>query len=323
MKDRIVIGTRGSALALWQAEKVREMLLEAHDGLGVELEIIQTKGDKILDVALSKIGDKGLFTKELENALVDGRADIAVHSLKDMQTVLPEGLALACITERAEPEDALVAAAGMTLEALPQNARVATGSLRRRAQLLALRPDLQIEEVRGNVGTRLQRYREHGWEGMILARAGLLRLGLEDEIAQVIPPDVMIPAVGQGALGIETREDDAETIELLATIEHAPTRRAAELERAFLRTLEGGCQAPIGAYATVAERDDDHCCDVTLTGFLSSLDGRNAMRERVSAAVEREDAEPGRIGRELAEKMIGDGGGAILGGIDRTEGGVT
>lgn len=316
MKDRIVIGTRGSALALWQAEKVAGLLKEAHPGLLVELEVIQTKGDKVLDLALSKIGDKGLFTKELENALFDRRADLAVHSLKDMQTLLPGGLALACITERAEPEDALVARTGMRLETLPEGARVATGSLRRRAQLLAMRPDLQIEEVRGNVGTRLERYREHGWDGMILARAGLVRLGLEREIAEVIPPDVMIPAVGQGALGIETRADDLETIELLGAIAHRPTRITSELERAFLRRLEGGCQAPIGAYATTTTREDDRV-DITLTGFVSSLDGTNAMRDQVTATIDVNHPEPGHHGLELAEKMLTKGAAEILAALDR------
>ncbi len=320
MKDRIVIGTRGSALALWQAEKVAAMLKEAHPDLLVELEVIETKGDKVLDVALSKIGDKGLFTKELENALFDRRADIAVHSLKDMQTLLPEGLTLACITERAEPEDALVARAGMTLDTLPEGARVATGSLRRRAQLLATRPDLKIEEVRGNVGTRLKRYREHGWDGMILARAGLVRLGLEGEIAEVIAPERMIPAVGQGALGIETREDDLETIELLGAIAHPPTRITSELERAFLRRLEGGCQAPIGAYATVTSPDDKNRVEITLTGFISSLDGATAMRDHITTTIDLDDPAPGLHGDELAEKMLDAGADEILAALDREEG---
>ncbi len=322
--DQLVIGTRGSALALWQAEHVAALLRSAHPGLSVRLEVIETKGDKILDVALSKIGDKGLFTKELENALLERRADVAVHSLKDMQTVLPERLTLAAITEREVPEDALVAEHGMTIDALPQGARVATGSLRRRAQLLAHRPDLQIVEVRGNVGTRLGKYRDAGWEGMILAHAGLARLGFAGEIAEVISPQKMIPAVGQGALGLEAREGDERTLALLRAIEHPPTRLSSELERAFLRHLEGGCQAPIGAYATlhVVEEEVD-LYDVELIGLIASVDGVAVVRGSRSGQVRYGDPDAGAMGRDLAEEMLGRGGAQILENIDRESSGGT
>ena len=300
MSDRLIIGTRGSALALWQSNRVADLLRLRHPGLEVSLEIIETKGDKVLDVALSKIGDKGLFTKELENALLEGRIDLAVHSLKDMQTTLPEGLTLGAVTERADPEDALVAPDGTTIDSLPEGGTVGTGSLRRRAQLLALRPDLKIAEGRGNVQTRLRRYRENGWDGMILARAGLERLDLGGEIAWVIPADVMVPAVGQGALGVEIRADDERTASLVAAVEHGPTRIVAEAERAFLRHLEGGCQAPIAAHGTI---EGDR---LRLTGLVASLDGKEVIRKTVVGSQKRE------TGTELAEELLAEGAGKIL-----------
>lgn len=303
---RVVIGTRGSDLALWQSNTVAAMLRQVHPELVVELQVIETKGDQVLDVALSKVGDKGLFTKELENALLENEVDIAVHSLKDMQTQLPDGLQLGAVTERAAPEDALVAFPGTTLASLPQGATVATGSLRRRAQLLHHRPDLNIVEVRGNVPTRLRRYKENGWDGMILARAGLERLNLADAIAQVIDPAVMIPAVGQGALGIEIRRGDEQTLAIVQALEHSDTRSAADAERAFLRRLEGGCQAPIGAFAVV-EGDQ-----LSLAGVISSLDGRQTIRGETEG--ETKDAE--EIGRTLAERLLAEGGAAIMAEIE-------
>ncbi|MEZ4784180.1 MAG: hydroxymethylbilane synthase [Candidatus Kapaibacterium sp.] len=297
------MGTRGSALALWQSNAIADMLRAAHPHLHVSLEIIETKGDKVLDLALSKIGDKGLFTKELENALLERRVDIAVHSLKDMQTELPEGLTLGAVTERASPEDALIAQPGTTLHTIPEGGIVATGSLRRRAQLLSLRPDLQIVDVRGNVGTRLQKYRDGGWDGMILARAGLERLGLENEIAQIIPADLMVPAVGQGALGIEIPVDDPNVASIVAAIEHRPTRQVTDEERAFLRRLEGGCQAPIAAHGWIVGEE------LRLTGLVASLDGREIVRKNRTGNLDKE------IGRELAEDVLREGGEIILEGI--------
>jgi len=298
----IIIGTRGSALALWQAHAVESILRSNYPDLTVRLEIINTTGDKILDTALSAIGDKGLFTKELESALLDHRADIAVHSLKDMQTRLPDGLTLASVTERERAEDVLVAREGLTLETLPEGATVATGSLRRRAQLLGLRPDLRIVDVRGNVQTRLKKYHDNGWDGMILAYAGLHRLELSEEIAQVIPTSVMIPAVGQAALGIEAREEDEETLELLRGIEHAETRACIEAERALLRRLEGGCQVPIGAHATL--KGDR----LTLHAVIASIDGARVIRDSAEGSVDDAD----RIGTELGNRLHDVGGEEIL-----------
>ncbi len=300
LPSRLVIGTRGSDLALWQSNTVGAMLRQSHPGLDISIEIIETKGDKVLDVALEKIGDKGLFTKELENALLKGRIDIAVHSLKDMQTVLPEGLTLGAITQRAAPEDALVASFGMTIADLPEGGILATGSLRRRAQLLALRPDLRIVDLRGNVPTRLQRYRDSNWDGIILARAGLERLGLAHTIAQVIPTDIMIPAVGQGALGVEIREGDEKVASILSPIDQPLTRMAVGAERAFLRRLEGGCQAPIAAHAKVS-RDN-----ISLTGLIASLDGKEIVHDTVFGTSGSE------IGVRLAEELLEKGGRHIL-----------
>ena len=298
----LVIGTRGSALALWQARAVESMLRSSRPDLEVRLEIIQTTGDKILDTSLSAIGDKGLFTKELEAAIFDGRAHIAVHSLKDMQTRLPEGLTVAAVTERELAADVLVAPAGTTLETIRHGGTVATGSLRRRAQLLAARPDLTVVDVRGNVQTRLRKYHDEGWDGMILAYAGLHRLDLGNEIAQIIPTSVMIPAVGQGALGIEARADDTGTMEILAALEHRETRYRVEAERAFLRALEGGCQVPIGAHSVLDG------ATITLDGVIASIDGRRLVRGTESGPVERAE----EMGRELAERLGSGEGGEIL-----------
>lgn len=301
MRD-LVIGSRGSALALWQTHRVEAMLRRQHPSISIRIEIIHTKGDKILDVALSRIGDRALFTKELEQALLDRTIDLAVHSLKDMPTQLPEGLTLGAISERHGPEDALVAAAGTTLETLSVGATVATSSLRRRAQLLAMRPDLNIVDVRGNVQTRLDRRRENGWEGMILAFAGLDRLGLSHEIAQVIPTSVMLPAVGQGALAIETRADDEEIIEMLAPINHTDTRTCTTAERALLRALEGGCQVPIAAHASI-ERST-----LSIDALVASLDGTTVIRRSITG--DRKD--PEALGVSLAGELLAAGAGEIL-----------
>ncbi len=307
MREEIVIGSRGSALALWQANAIDGMLRARFPGLRVRVEIIHTTGDKNLDTALSRIGDKGLFTKELESALLERRIHLAVHSLKDLATSLPPGLTLAAVTRRHRPEDVLVAPEGMTLAKLPAGATVASGSLRRRAQLLHLRPDLNIVDVRGNVPTRLQKYRTNKWDGMILAAAGLERLDLAHEIAEVIPPTTMIPAVGQGALGIETRGDDEDVIAMVRELEHPETRSAAMAERALLRELEGGCQVPIGAFATVQGKK------IRLDGVIASLDGKHLVRDRIEGAVL--DAE--RLGAELAARLADAGGREILEEIRR------
>ncbi len=303
----IVIATRGSALAMWQAEAVAAMIGERFAGVAVRLEVMATLGDRVLDSPLSAIGDKGLFTKELEHALLDGRAHIAVHSLKDMQTRLPDGLMLGAVTRRHAAEDVLVAAPGTTLDTLPAGATVATGSLRRTAQLRALRPDIQIVDIRGNVGTRLRKFHESNWGGMILARAGLERLGHFDEIAEVIAASRIVPAVGQGALGIECRADDAGTLALLAALQDPETRAATDAERALLRELEGGCQVPIGAHATV------DAGVLTLDGIIAAVDGSRVVRGQHAGPVS--DAEG--VGRELAERLMAAGGREILNAIAR------
>jgi hydroxymethylbilane synthase len=281
------------------------MLCLAHPGLRVRIEVINTKGDKILDTALSQIGDKGLFTRELEVALLDGHIDVAVHSLKDLPTNLPKGLMLGAVTRRGNPQDALVAPAGTTLANLRQGAVVATSSLRRAAQLLNIRPDITIVDVRGNVPTRIRKLKENGWDGMILAAAGLERLGLADEIAEVISCETMVPAVGQAALGIESRRNDPETLEILGHIEHRPTRLRIEAERALLRRLEGGCQVPIGAHATI---DGD---SLMLDAVIASLDGRRIVRDQIVGIP---SDGPG-LGDQLAAELLAMGGEEILAGV--------
>ena len=304
MKGRrgLKIGTRGSALALWQAEWVRAQLLEAHTELTVELVTIKTTGDKILDVPLAQVGGKGLFVKEIEEALQEGRADLAVHSVKDMPAELPTGLHLAVIPLREDPRDVLVSRNGATLDRLPQGARVGTSSLRRSAQLLNLRPDLRIETMRGNVDTRLRKLETEGIDAIVLAAAGLNRLELNQMITEYLEPHRMLPAVGQGALGIETRIDDSYTNETVATLNHKPTMVSVSAERAFLRRLEGGCQVPIGAHATV------DCDRVILRGMVADLAGRRIIRRELRGSTV--DAKV--LGKQLAENILEAGGEEIL-----------
>ena len=261
------IGTRGSALALWQAEWVKSQLLSGERELVVELVIIKTTGDKILDVPLAKVGGKGLFVKEIEEALLQGRADLAVHSVKDMPAELPEGLHLAAMPRREDPRDALISKNGAGLDKLPHRARVGTSSLRRAAQLLHLRPDLRIETLRGNVDTRLRKLESEGLDAIVLAAAGLKRMELSQVISEYLEPERILPAVGQGALGIETRIADLSTNEIVASLIHQQTVTTVRAERAFLKRLEGGCQVPIGAYATMEGET------LILTGMVADLKG--------------------------------------------------
>ena len=291
------------ALALWQAHHVADRLAEA--GFPADLHHIVTKGDRILDVPLAKIGDKGLFTHELDQALLRGDVHLAVHSLKDLPTTLPEGLVLAAITERASAGDAFVAHPSFTgtLDDLPEGAVIATSSLRRAAQLRAWRPDLRIVDVRGNVGTRLKKLDASDWHGMVLAVAGLERLAFGDRIRQEIPRGIMLPAVGQGALGIVCAEANAAVIELMQTrLHHAGTAAAALAERAFLRRLEGGCQVPIGASAVV------EAGTLRLEGVVASLDGSVLLREGMHGPV----GAPEHLGTSLAEAMIANGANRVL-----------
>ena len=300
---RIVIGTRGSELALWQANHVRDALLAAHDGLEVDLEIIHTKGDLVLQTPLHKMLDKGLFTKEIESALLERKVDLAVHSLKDLPTELPGGLALAAIGKREDPADVLIGKTNDTLDSLPRGAGLLTGSLRRAAQVLDARSDLDVRPVRGNVATRLRKLDESDAAAIILARAGLVRLGLADRVTQRLDPERFLPACGQGALGIEIRDGDADVAELLVPLDDAPTRAAVTAERTFLAALGGGCQAPIGAFGRIAEGRR-----LILTGMVSSLDGSRLVRQTVTGSGD----DAAALGRALAEVVCHDGAREIL-----------
>jgi len=276
----IVIGSRGSQLALWQARHIASLL-----NVETRSEIIKTTGDKIQDVPLSEVGGKGLFTKEIEEALLDHRIDLAVHSLKDMQSKLPAGLTLAAIPEREDPRDALVGAP------LKEGARVGTSSLRRRVQLMSMHRNLSIESLRGNVDTRLRKLDAGEYDTIILAAAGLRRLGWENRISERIPVDVMIPAVGQGALAIETRDDSGEAYQTARTLNHEPSRIAITAERAFLAVFGGGCQVPIGAHATI---DGEN---IRLRAFVSEPDGSRVRRGELTGT------DPFAVGQELANRL--------------------
>lgn len=303
MRKKIVIGTRSSKLALWQAEYIADCLRKQYEGIEVELEHIMTRGDKILDVPLAKIGGKGLFTKELEVAMIENRIDLAVHSLKDMPTVLPEGLALTTITKRLDCGDALVSPKYQTLEKLPKGAKVGTSSLRRKAQLLNIRPDLDIHNLRGNVNTRLRKLEEENFDAIVLAVAGLKRLGFGDKITQIIPRKYCLPAVGQGALAIETRADDEEIKNMLSFLYDDKTADATIAERAFLAQVEGGCQVPVGVYGEVNEENT-----LTVEAVIGSLDGKTIIRDKVTG--KREYAS--KLGEDLAKKILANGGLEIM-----------
>jgi hydroxymethylbilane synthase len=289
---------------------VRDELRRRHPGLAIDLQVIKTTGDKVLDSPLSKIGDKGLFTREIEQALLRGEIDLAVHSLKDLPTELPAGLALGAVTEREDVRDVFLPhprARHRALAGLPPGSVIATGSLRRRAQLLAMGRGFLVVDIRGNLNTRMRRLEESDWAGMILARAGVVRLGWEGKIGETIDPGVMLPAVGQGALGIEIRHDDARTRGLIAVLEHVPTRQAATAERALLHRLEGGCQVPLGTMARL-EGTDGGKSRLVLDGIVATLDGDRVVRGTASGAPE--DAE--RIGISLAEQLLSGGADEIL-----------
>jgi len=300
----IRIASRGSQLALWQAQHVSTSLIAAHGTLDVSIEIIRTTGDRILDVPLAKIGDRGLFTKEIDEALLAGRAELAVHSLKDVPTRLPEGLALAAVGEREDPRDVLITRRDIpsTLDSLPPGARVGTSSLRRRSQLRHLRSDLEVVDLRGNLNTRLAKLDAGEYEAIILAAAGVIRLGWENRISEFLQTRRWVPAVGQGALALICRTDDSRTAELLAPLHHAATASCVMAERAFLRSLEGGCQVPIGALADL-EGDD-----LRLEGFVADVDGAVVLRDTLTGPFEA----AAEIGVELAERLIHRGANDIL-----------
>jgi hydroxymethylbilane synthase len=292
------IGSRGSQLALWQANHVAALLRE--QGHGVEIEIIKTTGDKILDVALAKVGTKGMFTKEIEEALADRRVDLAVHSLKDVPTELQPEFVLAAIMKREDPRDAFISVKYAALEDLPRGAKVGTSSLRRQCQLKAVRPDLEIFPLRGNVDTRLRKLESGEYDAIILASAGVHRLGLDKHVRSRISPEVMCPAVGQGALAIEARAGDRETLGHLAFLNHGDTRLAVECERALLGSMGGGCQVPIGAFAEKSSGG------LLLRAMVGRPDGSEVLREQAQGN------DPEQLGRAIAQKLLQRGGERIL-----------
>jgi len=297
------IATRKSQLALWQAEHVAALLREAHPGLQIELVPLLTQGDRIQDRSLAAIGGKGLFIKELEVAIEDLRADIAVHSMKDVPADLPHGLTIGAVLKRADPRDALATTSGIArLEDLPRGAIVGTSSLRRQAQLYALRPDLSIQSLRGNVDTRIRKLDAGGMDAIVLACAGLVRLGLESRITARLDPKACLPAVTQGVIGIECRSNDVRTAGLLQALEDAATRKVMDAERAFAARLGGSCQSPIAAYA---ELDADR---ITLRGLVAEPDGSRVLRDTESGSA----GNPAALGRQLAERMLAAGAGPLL-----------
>ena len=301
-KNIIRIATRKSPLALWQAEFVKARLEQAHPGLEVELLKMSTQGDKILDTPLAKIGGKGLFVKELEHCLFNKEADIAVHSMKDVPVELPEGLHLPIICEREDPRDAFVSNKYKTIDELPQNAVVGTSSLRRQSQLRKYRPDLKIMDLRGNVGTRLGKLDAGNYDAIILASAGLIRLELEERITDFIPTDVILPAIGQGAVGIECREGDDETLELLAPLNHEETQIRVSAERALNHRLEGGCQVPIAGFAEIENNQ------LVMRALVGSTDGETIISGDTSGALE----DAAKLGTALADDLLNRGAREIL-----------
>jgi hydroxymethylbilane synthase len=307
MKTQLTIGSRGSKLALWQAEWMRTELKRLYPDAEVSIEVIKTSGDVLKDAPLAVIGGKGVFTKELEEALLDGRIDVAVHSLKDLPTVLPAGLKIAAVTEREDARDALVLRAGVkvgrpSIKNLPRGAIVGTSSPRRVSQLKHLRPDLNVKELRGNVDTRLRKLDAGEYDAIILAAAGLRRLGLAERISAHVETEEMLPAVGQGALGIETREADEKTVKMVAAVDDERTRAACAAERALLRELGGGCQLPIAAHAHLREGR------LRVSGLVALPSGESVIRDSVEGAA----AEAEQLGVELARRLRGRGADTLL-----------
>ncbi|MGB0909245.1 MAG: hydroxymethylbilane synthase [Nitrospirales bacterium] len=301
-RSTVVIGTRGSRLALWQAEWVKSQLQKISPELVVNLQRIQTSGDKILDVPLAKIGGKGLFVKEIEDALLNGEIDLAVHSMKDVPSILPDGLEIVCVPEREDPRDAWVSFHGTSFEEFKPGGKIGTSSLRRQAQLLHHRADVEIQMLRGNLDTRLKKLREGNYDAIVLAAAGLRRLGWSQEITGCLSTDVSLPAIGQGALGLEGRSDDTFLKDLIVKLEDGATRATVDAERAFLTRLEGGCQVPIAGHAVLKEQQ------LTLDGLIASVDGKRYIRQSVSGTIDRAE----ELGVELAENLLSAGGGPIL-----------
>jgi hydroxymethylbilane synthase len=302
------IGTRGSQLALWQANWIKSTLEARYPDLQVSLVKIKTTGDKILDVPLARVGGKGLFVKEIEEAMLDGRIDLAVHSMKDVPTDLPEPLHLPVIAEREDPRDALLSH-GTMFDELPKGAKVGTSSLRRQAQLLHRRPDMEMISLRGNLDTRIKKLDTEGLDAVILAAAGIRRMGWTEKITQVLPTDISLPAIGQGAVGIECRREDPRINDLIAFIRHNDTFDAVVAERAFLQKLEGGCQVPIAAYAELQGQN------LRLSGLVGSIDGKELIRDEIEGT----RADGIRLGTELGERILAAGGGRILAEVYKSQ----
>jgi hydroxymethylbilane synthase len=300
--SKVVVATRGSKLALWQANWVKSELEKRHPGLVVELLKIKTTGDKITDVPLAQVGGKGLFTKEIEEALLRGDAHLAVHSMKDVPTLFPDGLHLRAITEREDARDAVFSRTGQKLMELPKGAKIGTSSLRRQSQLLHIRPDFEMLNLRGNLDTRLRKLDEGLYDAIILAASGVKRLGWGEKITELLSPEVCLPAIGQGALGIETRIDDAATNDLVAFFDHPETSSAVRAERALLKRLEGGCQVPIAAYGVLDGGQ------LSLKGLVSSVDGKEMVKDSITGPSESCE----ELGVSLAEKLLKLGAWDIL-----------
>ncbi|TLY37554.1 MAG: hydroxymethylbilane synthase [Nitrospirae bacterium] len=298
----LVIGTRGSALAVWQAEWVLARLREVEPGIGISIKRIKTTGDKVLDTPLAMIGGKGLFVKEIEDALARGEIDLAVHSMKDVPTRLPQGMAILAMPERDNPYDVLISRRGLLLDDMPKGARIGTSSLRRQSQILRYRPDLTVVMLRGNLDTRLRKLDEGAYDGIIVAAAGLNRLGLAHRVTQSLSADICLPAIAQGALGLEGRADDDVVKMLAGRLNHEPTRITVTAERALLERLEGGCQVPIAAHATILQKR------LRVEGLVASLNGARLVRDSVEGSIDAAH----RLGVELAERLLALGGDAIL-----------
>ena len=300
--SKVTIGSRGSPLALWQANWVKDLLLGHHSDLAVDIKIIKTSGDRIQDVPLAKIGGKGLFVKEIEEGLLKREVDFAVHSMKDMPIIFPVNLCIACVTKRENPFDALISRNDIKLDDLPKGAKIGTGSLRRMSQLLYYRPDLNLVPLRGNLETRLKKLETEGLDAIILAAAGLIRLGWNDCITEIIPPEILLPAMGQGAVGIETRKNDVDNQILLADMDDEQTHYALDAERALVSQLEGGCNVPIGSFATL---NGDQ---ITLRGLVASLDGKTMYKKELTDLKTNAVA----LGRRMGDELIEMGAGRIM-----------
>lgn len=303
MAEEIIrIGTRGSMLALQQSGMIKAVLESLWPGISVELKVIKTTGDKITDVPLAKVGGKGLFVKEIEDALLDGTVDMAVHSMKDVPALLPEGLHIGAVPEREDPRDALILRSGSTIEDLPPGAVIGTSSLRRAAQILKLRPDFEIRTLRGNLDTRLRKLTDGQYDAIILASAGLRRMGWEDRITLLLDPSIFLPAIGQGALGIESRIGDERVRRILEPLNHPETASAVAAERSLLKELEGGCQVPIGGYASVSGDT------IELAGLVASIDGRKVFKAKLAGTV----GNAVELGKSVAAELLASGARNIL-----------